>query len=104
MTTSVPSGACTRRVCESWVVRSTRRPRPPCALPPKAPPARHAATMSHAAEYIAAHPIPSPDRPRPLSRAYHPTYDAATRRDALEFLREKVCELRPAYAALCIVY
>jgi hypothetical protein len=42
--------------------------------------------------------------PRPLSRAYHPAYDAATRRDALEFLREKECELRPAYAALCIAY
>jgi len=41
---------------------------------------------------------------RPLSRAYHPTYDAVTRRDALEFLREKGCALRPAYAALCIVY
>jgi hypothetical protein len=42
--------------------------------------------------------------PRPLSRAHHPTYDAATRRDALEFLRAKGCELRPAYAALAIVY
>ena len=42
--------------------------------------------------------------PRPLSRAYHPTYEAATRRDAVEFLRAKGCELRPAYAALAIVY
>jgi hypothetical protein len=41
---------------------------------------------------------------RPLSRAYHPSYDAPTRREALEFLREKDCALRPAYAALCIVY
>jgi hypothetical protein len=47
---------------------------------------------------------PDGETPRPLSRAYHPTYDAAQRRDALEFLREKQSELRPAYAALCIVY
>lgn len=41
---------------------------------------------------------------RPLSRAHHPTYDVETRRAALEFMRAKGCELRPAYAALCIVY
>ena len=41
---------------------------------------------------------------RPISRAYHPTYDVATRRRVLEFLRTKDSELRPPYAVLCIVH
>lgn len=48
--------------------------------------------------------LSSPTAPRPLSRAYHPTYEVGVRRAALEFLRAKDCELRPAYAALSIVY
>jgi len=41
---------------------------------------------------------------RPLSRAYHPRYEPDARRAVHEFLRAKACELRPAYAALCIAY
>ena len=48
--------------------------------------------------------LPSSPTPRPLSRAYHPKYDPAARREVLEFLRAKGCELRPAYAALGIAY
>lgn len=47
---------------------------------------------------------PTTSATRPLSRAYHPTYTAESRRQVLEFLRDKGCELRPAYAALAIAY
>ena len=48
--------------------------------------------------------LPIAPTPRPLSRAYHPKYDANARREVLELLRAKGCELRPAYAALGIAY
>ncbi len=40
---------------------------------------------------------------RPISRAHHPSYDAATRRDVHEYMRDRGAELRPAYAALVIM-
>jgi len=44
------------------------------------------------------------DQPRPLSRAYHPVYDANVRRAAGEFLRAKDGHLRAPYAVLCVVH
>ncbi|AHG91203.1 hypothetical protein J421_3666 [Gemmatirosa kalamazoonensis] len=56
------------------------------------------------ASSAAAELLPTVSTARPLSRAYHPKYDVEHRRDVLEFLRAKGCELRPAYAALGIAY
>jgi hypothetical protein len=45
----------------------------------------------------------APTADRGDSRGHHPQYDAATRRAVADVLREKGVELKPAYAALCIV-
>jgi hypothetical protein len=42
--------------------------------------------------------------PRPNSRGHHPRYTPADRREVLEVLRDKGVELKPPYAALCIVH
>ncbi|MDF1505810.1 hypothetical protein [Roseisolibacter sp. H3M3-2] len=48
--------------------------------------------------------VDAADEPRGNSRGHHPRYSAADRRDVLEVLRDKGVELKPPYAALCIVW